>query len=469
MTRPRSFAACSVLALWLAACGSETDFDAGGADGGARDAGGASDAGASDAGASDAGASDAGASDAGALDAGAMDAGELDAGAMDAGELDAGELDAGAMDAGELDAGPPPPRVCAGDGDCTTGLCLAGVCRVVTETTHSEEGLGSIRRMVAGTDRDGTLRLLTDTGTRTYDVVGAPGAFGVTAGGAATDVYPLRGGGRQGTASSHASYTAPAYRWVVVDQRATVNEDRVIEYQTTAHAPDGTLYVLTLPRYPRGPSDLIDVFPLRVWSPGPSGYEREDLTRTVGTRRDFHLRVDASGQFEVMETDAFRVFRWHLELAGWERSIEHTFEPVATRDGPSRWVNDAAGHTHLVRVLPTGAATDALTYVELDDTGVVRSRRLTFGDGHVVSSQVGFDDDGHVYFLSVGTVTSPNRRPYYLHRVRAEGGDDRTLLGTLRTDFGEALALAVRPDGDVFVFVFSPTRDMVVRALAIGR
>ena len=100
-------------------------------------------------------------------------------------------------------------------------------------------GLGSLLRMVAGADADGTLRLLTDTGTLTYDVVGLPGAFSVTSGGVATDMYPLRTGGRQGTATSHASYTNGDYRWVLVDQVGTVNEDRPIYVQTTAHAADG--------------------------------------------------------------------------------------------------------------------------------------------------------------------------------------------------------------------------------------
>lgn len=447
-------------ALWascfLIACGGDPA-----ADGGLDAGGGSVDGGALDASALDAGGSDAATADAG--DAGSVDAGPGDAGGLDGGGMDAGASDGG-RDAG-IDAGPPGPVPCASDADCALGVCLVGTCRTITETTHSETGLASIERMVAGADADGTLRLLTDDGVRTRDAVGLPGAFAITDGNVATDMYPLRTGGRQGTPTSHASYTNGDYRWVIVDQAAIVNEDRPIYFQTTAHAPDGTLYVLTLPRYPRGPSDLVDVFPLRLWSPGPSGYEHEDLARTVTTRRDFHLRVDAAGRVEVLEADAFWVSRYRLELGGWVRTQLHTFAPMPTRQGGSKWMNDADGHTHLVHVLHVSATADALTYVELDDAGEVRSLPLTFGDGHAISGDLGFDDDGHVYFLSVGTSTSPDRRPYYLHRVSASGTEERTLLGTLRTDLSERIALAVQPDGDLYVLVYSPTRDLVIRAM----
>jgi len=393
------------------------------------------------------------------LDAGGGDAGELDAGAgPDAG----GEPDAG------VDAGSSMPTECTSDAACAPALCVAGLCRVVSDSSYSGVGMRAIQRMVAGADADGTLRLLTDDGSTTYDVVGPPGALTATPGRVATDMAPLRSGGRQGTATSHASFTAPAYRWTVVDQVATIVEDRPTYYHQTVHAPDGSLYVLTLPRLPRGPSDFNDVYPLRLWSPGADGHEHEDLIRTVGTRRDFHLRVDAGGQVEVVETDAFRIFRWHLELAGWERSIEHTFSPVPSRQGRSLWVNDASGHTHLVHVLLTDSG-DALTYVEMDDAGEVRSSALTFDDDHQLAGQLSFDDAGSLYFLSLGAVPSPDRRHYYLHRIAPDGRDERTLLGTLRLDRDESVALAAQPDGDLYVFIHAPARDLVVRELAIAR
>jgi hypothetical protein len=408
-------------------------------------------------------ADDAGSADDGGVDAPASDdagAGE-DAGlAQDGGDSGTIEVDGGA------DSGPPAPMrtACSVDGDCGAGrLCVAGLCRVSTTTTSTAMGLASITRMIAASDLDGTLRLVTDTGTTTFDVVGPPGALVATMGVPASDMYPLREEGRSTGTRAHASWTSGDYRWVIVDQMAAVEELRPIYFQDTAHARDGTLYVITTPRYPRGPSDLTDPYPLHLWSPGPSGYELEELVRNVGTTKDLHLRIDASDGPEVLQTDAFRIFRWTLGATGWSRAIIHTFSPMPSREGYSLWMDDAAGHTHVLHVL--FGATDTLEYVEVDDAAIVREVDMP---GVVsLAGDLQIDDAGDVYFLDVGTGSSPDRRPFSLHRIAADGTTSSTVVGTLRTDLMQRVALAVQPDGDAYVFLYAPARAMEIIELRL--
>ncbi len=456
--RWRTTTLCAALAV--AGCGD---------DGGARDAGsGETDSGGAAVDAGGPSADAAGGEDAGvAADAGAADDASADAGASreDAG---ASEDAAVAHDAASSpDAGPPAPTACTADAMCAPGAsCITGLCFEVTTTTDATPMIGSIERMVAGADADGTLRLVTvDAADRSYDVVGRPGAFTVTPGGTASDTLALRETGRAGTAVAHASFASADERWILADQVATVREDRPIYGFDVAHAADGTMHVITTPLVPRRPSELYDPYPLHLWTRTGTVWSSEELVRNTGIDRDLHLRHDSSGRPEVLYTDTFWIKRWRLELAGWESTIVHTLAPVPTRAGTSLWIDDDSGHTHLLHVLHTSAGLE-LAYVELDDTGPVREAAI---DGAGVTSLLGslsFDDAGQLYFLSLGDTTSPNRRPLSLHRIATDGVERRTLLGTVRTDFMQWAALAVAPDGTVTVMIHAPAQPMEIRTLA---
>lgn len=462
---------CAIAAL-VAGCDSGSvpaDAGGGGTDGGAIDAN-AADGNVPDAGLADTGAVDTGLADAGALDAGATDSG------ADSGAADAGSFDAGPFDAGPFDAGPAPRTTCALDADCTGGLCVAGLCFVSSATTDATMGLGSIARLAAAADADGTLRLLTgvqmrdpSTGYTTYptfDVVGHPGAFTVTAGQVSSDLLGFDETGRAGTPVAHTSTASPDERWILVDQMATVNEDRPIYGFDAVHAADGTIFVMTTPLVPRRPSETYDPYPLHLWTYSGTAWSFEELTRNTGIDRDLHLRVEtSSGAPTVLYTDAFWVKCWRLEAAGWTSSILYTFAPAPTRSGSSLWIDDPAGHTHLLHVLHLSAS-DVLAYVELDDTGVVRDTTFPGTGVYALQGSLSFDAAGNLYFLTIGDITSPSRRPYELHRIATDGTESRTLLGSIRTDLMQQTALAVAPDGTVTIFIYSPTQPMEIRTLA---
>lgn len=430
---------------------------------------------AADATASDTGVGDTGAGDTGAVDTGAGDTGAVDTGVVDTGVGDTGAVDGATLDAGTSDAGPPPRTPCSADTDCAPGLCVTGLCFASSTTSESATGLGSISRLAAAADADGTLRLLTGVLVRdssgfvtypTYDAVGSPGAFDVTPGQVSSDQLGFDETGRAGTPVAHTSFVSSDERYVFVDQGATVNEFRPIYGFDAVHAADGTVYVLTTPRVPAGPSDLSDPYPLHLWTRTGTTWTSEELVHDTGTDRDLHLRVETgTGDPTVLYTDTFWIKRWRLETAGWASSIVYTFAPAPTRSGTSLWIDDPAGHTHLVRLL-YGSTTHSLAYVELDDAGLVRDTTFPVSDVVAFAGSLSFDGAGNLWFLTVGDYTSPSRRPYTLHRIAADGSESSTLLGTIRTDFMQALALAAAPDGTLTVFVYSPTQPMDVRTLA---
>ena len=411
----------------------------------------------------DGGSADGGLADGAVVDGSAADGSVADGGVADAGAADGGAADGGASDGGATDAGPAGPIPCATAADCGTASCIIGVCMTQTTSTESGTGLMGVDRMIAATDADGTLRLLTDIGGQTYDVVGAPGAFVATMGFVATDMYPLNEIGREQTSVAHASFTNGTYRWVILDQTAAVNEYRVIVFEDAAYDAAGTPYVLTTPRYPES-IGTGSRYPLRLWSPSPTGWSVEEITRNVGFYTNLQLRVDASGQPEIVGTDAFHVYRWRLEITGWQRTVilDLTASQIASTRSP--WLNDDAGHTHLVQ--PFYMAPEIL-YAEIDDTGVIRQVTVpaVSAEERVFRSSLSVDAAGNVYFLGWTAGTSPGRNVAHLHRVAPDGTTRRSIVASLRSDWSQWAELAVRPNGDAYVFLFAPAHPTEVIAL----